>query len=52
MLNKMKKHGMDLKGLLFDADKEYDSDYRCRQIFEMGMLPNISQRKNATNKNK
>ena len=52
MLNKMRKLGIDLKGSLFDADKGYDSDDRCKQIFEMGMLPNISQRKNAVNRNK
>lgn len=52
MLNRMKRIGIDLKGSIFDADKGYDSDDRCRQIFEMGMTPNISQRENATNKNK
>ena len=52
MLNKMRALGIDLKGFLFDAGKGYDSDDRCKQIFGMGMLPNISQRKNATNKNK
>jgi hypothetical protein len=52
MLSRMRKIGIDLKGSIFDADKGYDSDDRCKQIFEMEMLPNISQRKNATNKNK
>lgn len=52
MLNKMRALGIDQKGSLFDADKGYDSDDRCKQIFEMGMLPNISQRKNAVNRNK
>jgi len=52
MLNMMKRIGIDLRGSIFDADKGYDSDDRCRQIFEMEMLPNISQRKNATNRNK
>lgn len=52
MLNRMRNLGIDLKGCIFDADKGYDSDDRCRQIFEMGMQPNISQRRNATNKKK
>ena len=52
MLHRMKKIGIDLGGSIFDADKGYDSDDRCRQIFEMGMMPNISQRENATNRNK
>ena len=52
MLNRMKRLGIDLRGSILDADKGYDSDDRCRQIFEMQMLPNISQRKNATNRNK
>lgn len=52
MLNRMKRNGVDLKGSIFDADKGYDSDDRCRQIFGMGMTPNISQRENATNRNK
>lgn len=52
MLNRMKRIGIDLRGSIFDADKGYDSDDRCKQIFEMKMLPNISQRKNATNRNK
>ena len=52
MLNRMRNLGIDLKGSIFDADKGYDSDERCRQVFEMQMLPNISQRKNATNCNK
>jgi len=52
MLNRMKRIGIDLRGCIFDADKGYDSDDRCGQIFEMEMFPNISQRKNATNRNK
>jgi len=48
----MKRIGIDLRGSIFDADKGHDSDDRCRQIFEMEMLPNISQRKNATNRSK
>lgn len=52
MLDRMKKLGIDLRGSIFDADKGYDSDDRCRQIFWMGMLPNISQRIDAINRNR
>jgi hypothetical protein len=50
--NKMKKTGIDLRGSIFDTDNGYDSDDNCKQIFGMEILPNISQRGNAANRNK
>ena len=52
MLAEIKRRGFDFAGCVFDCDKGYDSDYNCRLIFEMGMTPNIKQRKNAVSRGK
>ncbi len=52
MLSHMKKFGMYFPGSVFNADRGYDSDELCRQVFEMGMRPNIKQRRGAVNRTK
>ena len=52
MLAEIKRRGFDFAGCVFDCDKGYDSDYNCELIFEMGMTPNIKQRKNAVSRGK
>ena len=52
MLAEIKRRGFDFAGCVFDCDKGYDSDYNCGLIFEMGMTPNIKQRKNAISRGK
>ena len=52
MLAEIKRRGFDFAGCVFDCDKGYDSDYNCGLIFEMGMTPNIKQRKNAVSRGK
>lgn len=44
MLKRIKKFGFDFSGRYFNADRGYDSDENCREIFESGMVPNIKQR--------
>ena len=48
----IKRGGFDFTGYTFDCDKGYDSDHNCKLIFEMGMTPNIKQRKNAVSRGK
>ena len=52
MLAEIKRRGFDFAGCVFDCDKGYDSDYNCGLIFEMGMTPNIKQRRNAVSRGK
>ena len=50
MLAEIRRRGFDFAGCVFDCDKGYDSDCNCRLIFEMGMTPNIKQRRNAVSR--
>jgi hypothetical protein len=47
MLNRLKKCGVDLAGSIFNADRGYDGNKNFQSVFDMNMLPNIKQRKNA-----
>ena len=49
MLHKITSHGFKFKNYFFNADKGYDSDQNFMFLFMFGMIPNIKQRKNATN---
>ena len=50
MLAEIRRRGFDFAGRLFDADRGYDSD--CEELFWMGLIPNIMQRKDAINRGK
>ena len=52
MLRKIRRHGFDVSGRFFNADRGYDSDDNCKELFWMGMIPNIKQRKDAENRDK
>ena len=52
MLAEIRRRGFDIAGCVFDCDKGYDSDHNCRLIFEMGMTPNIKQRRNTVSRGK
>ena len=52
MLRKIRRHGFDVSGRFFNADRGYDSDDNCKELFWMGMIPNIKQRKDAKNRDK
>ena len=52
MLEMMRRQGLDLSGHFFDGDKGYDSDENCEMLFEMGLIPNIKQRRDAVNRGK
>ena len=49
LLEKSKKLGRSFAGWMFHADSGYDSDLNCKAIFNMGMHPNIKQRKSRKN---
>ena len=57
MLNRLKKHGVDLTGSIFNADRGYDGERNFESLYDLCMLPNIKQRKrrmrtNAKGKNR
>ena len=49
LLAKAKKLGRSFAGWWFHADRGYDSDRNCKTVFDMGMRPNIDQRKSMEN---
>ena len=49
LLEKIKKLGRSFAGWRLHADRGYDSDRNCKAIFDMGMIPNILQRKSREN---
>ena len=51
MLERIRHHEFDFAGRPFNADKGYDADSNFKELFWMGMMPNIKQRHNAVNKN-
>ena len=48
----IRRRGFDFAGHFFDADRGYDSDSNCADLFLMGMTPNIKQRMDAVNRGK
>lgn len=50
MLAEMRRRGFEFAGRLFHADRGYDAEYNYWMIFWMGMIPNIRQRRGATNR--
>ena len=52
MLAEIKRRGFDFAGCVFDGNNGYDSDYNCELLLEMGMTPNIKQRKGAFSRGK
>ena len=52
MLHKIGRHGFDVSGRFFNADRRCDSDGNCKKLFWMSMIPNIKQRKDAKNRDK
>lgn len=52
MLEEIKHRGFKFQNRFFDADHRYDSDINCKAIFMQEMIPNIKQRKGATNRSK
>ncbi len=50
MLDEILRRGFDFADRLFHADKGYDAEYGSWMIFWMGMIPNIKQRRDATNR--
>ena len=52
MLAEIKRRGFDFSGNVFDADRGYDADYNFKDLFWMGMTPNIKQRKDAVSRGK
>ena len=52
MLEGIEEQNLDLGRSVLDADRGYDSDENCRKVFDMGMVPNIRQRRNAVNSDK
>ena len=52
MLKKISQSGINMMGRIFNADRGYDSDENCKEVLQMQMLPNIKQRKDATNRGK
>ena len=51
-LRKIRRHGFGPSGRFFNADGGCDSDGNCEELFWMGMIPNIKQRKDAENRDK
>ena len=49
LLEKAKKVGRSFAGWWLHADRGYDSDRNCKSAFEMGMHPNIDQRRSREN---
>ena len=49
LLAKSRKMGRSFAGWAFHADRGYDSDQNCKAVFDMGMRPNILQRKSEEN---
>ena len=49
LFEKSKKLGRSFAGWWFHADRGYDSDRNCKAAFDMGMRPNIDQRKSREN---
>jgi hypothetical protein len=47
MLNRLKKCGVDLAGLIFNADKGYDGERNFESLSGIYVLPNIKQITNA-----
>ena len=52
MLAEIRRRGYDFSGSVFDADRGYDADYNFEELFWMGMVPNIKQRKDAVSRGK
>ena len=52
MLAEIRRRGFDFSGSVFDADRGYDADYNFKDLFWMGMVPNIKQRKDAVSRGK
>ena len=50
MLVELRRQGQDPGPAVFNADRGYDSEENCRAFFEMGMIPNIKQRRTAVNR--
>ena len=50
MLDEIRRRGFDFADRLFHADKGYDAEYNYWMIFWTGMIPNIKQRRGATNR--
>ena len=52
MTTEIRRHGFDFTGHFFDADRGYDSDPNCADLFLLDMTPNIRQRMDAINRGK
>ena len=52
MLGEMKLQRLLPDPSVFHADRGYDSNYNCQILFEMGMMPNIKQRRLSVNRGK
>ena len=52
MLAEIRRHGFEFAGSIFNGDKGYDAEYNYDELFWMGMIPNIKQRKDAVSRGK
>ena len=52
MLDGIQQQSLDLGQSTLNADRGYDSDDNCGKAFDMGMIPNIKQRKDAVSRGK
>ena len=52
MLDGIQQQSLDLGQSVLNADRGYDSDDNCGKAFDMGMIPNIKQRKDAVSRGK
>ena len=52
MTTEIRRRGFDFTGHFFDADRGYDSDPNCADLFLLDMTPNIRQRMDAVNRGK
>ena len=50
MLEGIGRRRFEFAGRLFHVDRGYNADYNYWMIFWMGMIPNIKQRRGATNR--
>ena len=49
LLRGIKKTGINVSGMMFHADRGYDSDNNAKLVMEQKMRPNIKQRKDVAN---